>query len=527
MVRGRSAGMLPSREAIAKSTIVTILCLLLIFSGGLYYWLVLLPRPVVEKIVISQKTDLTTLDPHGAADSPTITVLAHTYEPLIKTEFVEGELRFVPWLAESYEFIDDVTLELRIREGVKFHDGSEFNASVVKFNIERVLNPKVSKWAFLLEAVEKVEVVDEYTVRLITKYPFGPLISNLAHLAVVMVPPTAPMDEPITNPIGTGPYKFVEWIKGEKALLERFEGYWGEKPPTRFLEWKPIADDASRIAALEAGVTHIVTHVPPHEIERLRDIGFNVISMPSTRTIFVCFNVTYGPLADARVRRAIFHAINREAIVEHILLGAGTVATSFFAPGILGYKEVSLPEYDPDKAKELLVEAGYAGEPLSLIFSAPRGRYLMDEKIAEAVAFDLGEVGIEVTLEVIEFGALLEKILVTWGLQMWLLGWSTVTLDADYALYPWFHSTQIKRGAFNTMMYSNPEVDRLLSDARATLDPEIREGLYAEALEMLAADLPVVPLHYENIVVAMAPELEGVFVDPRERIVLDRAYIIS
>ncbi|MEM0366000.1 MAG: ABC transporter substrate-binding protein [Acidilobaceae archaeon] len=477
----------------------------------------------IDVLKISQRADLSTIDVQVATDAPTLSVFGHVYETLFRVKFDEtGTPTFVPHLVESYTKINDTLWEFRLKSGVKFHDGKPLTAHDVKASFER--GPQVGSLPrILLGFIEEVQVVDNLTFRLVLKYPFGPMIAHLSHPSTAIIPawvaerfPNAPIDS-TAYIIGTGPYRFVEYKKGERTVLEVFADYWGRKPTVKRIEWVPIPDDSTRVSFLEAGTVDIVTHVPPQFVNLLKDKGFQVVQIPSVRVIYIGINVERIP--DARVRQALNLAVDKEAIVKHILEGAGSVASAPIHPSVFGYSKQTPYQYDAAKAREAIRAAGWEGR--ELVFITPQGRYLKDREIAEAVKAYLEAVGLRVKVEVMEWAAYISRVTTQKDFDLFLLGWSTVTLDADYGLYSLFRS-----GApFNRMQYSNAEVDRLLDAARAESDLAKRAQLYAEAQRLIWQDAPWIFLHYEDIIVAFKPKLVDIEIQPIERWILTYAMV--
>jgi len=484
------------------------------------------PTPTVkyaemDLLKISQRADLSTIDVQVATDAPTLSVFSHVYETLFKIKFdAEGRASFEPWLVESYKQINSTVWEFKLRSGIKFHDGTTLTSRDVKASFER--GPKVGGLPrVLLGPVKEVQVVDDLTFRIVLKYPFAPLIAHLAHPSTAIVPakvvelfPDKPIDD-IKYIVGTGPYKFVEFVKAERTVLETFDGYWSRKPTVKKIVWVPVPDDSTRASYLEAGTVDIITHVPPHIVPTLKAKGYKVIQIPSTRVIYIGINVER--VADARVRQALNYAVDKEAIVKRVLEGAGIVATSPVCPAVFGYTKLDPYPYNSSKAKSLIKEAGWEGR--ELVFITPQGRYLRDREIADAVKAYLEEVGLKVKIEVMEWAAYISRVLNQKDFDLFLLGWSTVTLDADYGIYSLFRT-----GApFNRMFYSNSKVDELLDKARETADPSLRQQYYAQAQKLIWQDAPWIFLHYEDIAVAMKPYITEVEIQPIERWILTYA----
>ncbi|MCX8199056.1 MAG: ABC transporter substrate-binding protein [Sulfolobales archaeon] len=474
--------------------------------------------PEIEVLRISQKADLSVIDVQVATDAPTLTVFGHVYETLFRLRFTEeNKPVFEPYLVESYEYVDNITIKFKLREGVLFHDGKSLTSHDVKASFER--GPRVGGLPrILLGPIAGVEVIDNLTFVIKLKYPFAPIIAHLAHPSTAIIPAWIAEvfpDKPINSTeyiIGTGPYKFIEFRKLEKTILGVFDKYWGEKPTVKRIEWIPVEEDDTRIAKLEAGDIDIATHVPPHLAGLLKGKGFNIVQIPSTRIIYIGINNERIP--DPRVRQALNYAIDKNAIVSEVLEGAGRVADAPIPSVVFGYTKLTPYEYDPVKARKMLEEAGWIGREVLLI--APAGRYLKDREIAEAVQMYLQAAGLKVRIEIMEWAAYIARVTREKDFDLYLLGWSTVTLDADYGLFSLFRS-----GApFNRMFYVNTEVDRLLDSARSEVDRDKRLSLYKQAQELVWSDAPWIFLHIEDIIIAMRPDLENVEIQPIERWIL-------
>lgn len=476
----------------------------------------------IDVLRISQKADLSTIDVQVATDAPTLNVLGHVYETLFRLTFApDGSPVFEPHLVESYDYINQTAIRFRLRGGIVFHDGQPLTSRDVVASFTR--GPKVGALPrTLLGPVKSVVAVDEQTFILVLRYPFAPIIAHLAHPSTAIIPARVVElfpDRPINSTayiVGTGPFRFVEFRKLEKTVLERFDRYWGQRPTVKRIEWIPIEDDDTRVAKLEAGDVHVITHVPPHLSEVVKNRGFKVVQIPSTRVIYIGFAVDRIP--DPRVRQALNYAVDKNAIVSRILQGAGTVATAPIPPRVFGYSAQTPYPYDPERARKLLAEAGWTGREIVMI--APSGRYLKDREIAEAVQMYLQAVGLNVKLTTMEWAAYISKVMgEVRDFDLFLLGWSTVTLDADYGLYSLFRTN----ASFNRMRYSNLRVDALLDEARSETSAERRRQLYSEAQKLIWEDAPWIFLHVEDIIVAMDPKLENVVIQPIERWILTYA----
>jgi peptide/nickel transport system substrate-binding protein len=482
--------------------------------------------------IIGHGTDAVILDSALATDAPTFTILEHVAETLFElTE--EGKVR--PKLAVSQSVAPDGrTWTIRLRTGVRFHDGTPFDAEAAKFNLDRVLDPATrSPWRFLISRITSVSVVDPSTIRLVTDAPFAPLLAHLTHGGTGMQSPAAIRRlgaDYARQPVGTGPFRFKEWIRGDRVTVGRNDDYWGDKAFLDDVQFRVIPDDGARLAALEAGSIHVAVRVPPREIERLKNsAALSVEVTTSLRTIYAAFNVTRPPFNDRRVRQALNHAVNKRAIVASALAGTARVSDAPIAPNVEGYSRVTTYEWDLERAEALLREAGYSRtRPVRAVFHHPTGRYIRDAEIAASIQGLARRVGIELELRTLEFGAyiaLTARPREQNDIQMYMLGWGTVTGDADYGLYALFHSSQFPPVGFNRGFYSNPQVDALLDRGRTTIDQAQRDRIYGEAMRIIMDDAAWVFLHSESQVTGVRRTAQGVIVHPAERVMFTRAWL--
>lgn len=481
-------------------------------------------------LVIAQGVDAVTLDSHLVVDAPTFTVTSHIFETLFE---YTPDGKIVPHLAESYTVSpDSLVWTLKLRKGVKFHDGTPLDAEAVKFNLERVLNPETkSTYKFLINRITKIEAVDASTVRLSTEKPFAPMLAHLTHGAIAIQSPAAIKKhgkEYINFPTGTGPFKFKEWVRGDRLVLVKNPDYWGKKPYVNEVVFKPVPEGGARVALIETGAAHAIVRVPPRDAPRLaasKDV--EVVNTPSVRTIYIAFNMLKAPFTDLRVRQALNHAVNKPSVVQHILAGVGRPSDAPISPGIFGYRPIMTYGYDPAKAKKLLAEAGHPKGFKTELY-CPSGRYLNDIQVCEAVQAQLREVGVDAAIKTMEWAAYLD--ITKKGPQesvvpMYMLGWGTVTGDADYGLYALFHSSQWTPAGQARNFYKNPKVDELLDRGRTVANPAAREAAYKEAMELITKDAPWLFLHAESQLSAVRKNVKGVVVHPIERMMAHEAWI--
>ncbi|WP_164217000.1 glutathione ABC transporter substrate-binding protein [Virgibacillus sp. YIM 98842] len=484
-------------------------------------------------LVIAKASDMVAFDPAGSNDVPSSDVQENIFERLTTQD---ADMEVQPSLAESWEQVEDDIWEFQLREGVTFHDGSEFNAEVVKANIDRVLDPDVaSQRAFLYEMVTEVEVVDDYTVRFHTEYPFAPLPAHLAHSGGGMVAleqieadyeamengeePGSVINE---NPIGTGYFKFDEWQPGEYVRLVRNEDYWGDNALLDSVTFKVVGEDLTRVAEVTTGDSHMAYPLSPSDIPQIEETdGASVLQQPSVSLSYIGFNMEKEPFDDPLVRQAINMAIDKSQIIDGIYDGIGIPAIGPIPPDVFGYDDsVSGLEHDLEEAQNLLAEAGYE-DGFSTTIWTNDSRERIDA--ATNVQAQLGEIGIDVEVEVLEWGAYLEQT-ANGEHDMFVLGWSTVTGDADYALYALFHSNNVGEPG-NRSFIRDDELDELLDAGRREGDPEARQEIYTQAQERLTELAPMLYLHHQEHVFSVRDEVKGLEVLPTQILQLKDVYI--
>ncbi|MEH7343105.1 glutathione ABC transporter substrate-binding protein [Bacillus sp. JJ1532] len=459
-------------------------------------------------------SDAPTLDPHGVNDTASNTATTQLYERL--TDYApDGSV--VPLLATEYKAVDDTTWEFKLREGVKFHDGTDFNAEAVKMSFERIIDPEfASPKAVILNVITEVKVIDDHTIQIITEKPFAPLPAHLAHNAGSIIAPSALQEEKDggkkvdENPIGTGPFKFDSWNRGAEIKFVKNDEYWGEKPSIETVAIKVVPEQATRVAMIETGEAHLML-VGASDVTRVEAMdGIEIDRVRGTRMDYVSFNLNKAPYDNIKVRQAIAMAINKDDVVNGILDGQGVPAVGPLAPTVVGnYQDLKPLPYDVEAAKELLAEAGFADGFKTTIFVNEGSKERAD--IAELVQAQLAEINIEVDIQVIEWGTFLEKT-AAGEHELFVLGWTTVTGDADYGLYALFHSAN-HGSVGNRSFYTNAKVDELLDKGRTSTNQDDRNEAYKEVSEILVEEAPMVYLHHPDFVHATNGVESGLFVN--------------
>jgi peptide/nickel transport system substrate-binding protein len=458
------------------------------------------------KVVIAQGVDPTTLDTMNQQETPASVVAAHIFDTLVERD---QNLKVVPALAaELPKLVAPTVWEVKLRKGVKFHNGEEFNAESVKFSLERAKEPAM-RGSSNFKPIERVEIVDPFTVRVHTVKPWPIFVNALTQRQASMYPAKAYAGKDTQfvskNPIGTGPYRFVRWSKDEEIVLEANEQYWRGAPHVKTVVFRPIPDDAVRVAALQNGEVDVAVNIPPHLANIIANHPKVFLSTaPSIRTIQLMFYTHQfdaqnklvgpyqGPTADKRVRQAITSAIDADEIVQSVLDGKAQRVATLLPNMHFGF-DPSLRPIKPDLArtKKLLAEAGYPNG-LDLVLNSPQGRYVRDKEVAEAVAGQLTKAGIKTQLKTYEFVSYLNNMVYTHKAgPVWLIGWGQPTMDAEGIYVPLFRSGSLLSN------YYNPDLDGLVDEAQRTMDEKKRLEIYHRINRLWIDDAAAVPLYQQ------------------------------
>jgi peptide/nickel transport system substrate-binding protein len=457
-------------------------------------------------ITVAQPADALTMDPAKHSAFPTANIMFQIYDALV-TQDADG--KFVPALATEWSNPDPLTWRFKLRQGVKFHNGEDFNAAAVKFTFDRALDPAFKAPYFSrISAIKSVEIVDDYTVDFKTEVPFPTMLFSLyeASFAAMIVPPKyiaeKGADILATAPVGTGPYKFVEWLKDDRVVLEANPDYWGGAPAIKKVIFRPIKEVRTRIAELTSDGVDIAVDIPPEDVANLNSGGATKIAtIPSDFMFFYAFDTLKdGPLQNKLVRQAINYAVDVDAIQQALLGGMGTRIALTLPTNAFGYDPAWAPyPYDPEKAKALLTEAGYP-DGFTIKLTARQGRYMKDSEIMEATIGFLAEVGIKVETNYLEPGVWATVSEAKGREGIIFPGWSG--RDPDLVWYPLLHTGQYQS------YYSNPELDKLLDAGRATLDPAERTAIYEKAAAIIKDDAPQLPLVQPPLIYGIDAKLD-------------------
>ncbi len=477
----------------------------------------------IKELVIAIGVDADTLNPQ----EQTTTLIQNMCDLIYDNFFFQdptGKLH--PRLATKYEIAPDgLTYTLHLRKGVKFSDGTEFNADAVKLTFERAMDPKLRvPLRFAIGMVKECVKIDDHTVALKLSYPFAPLAPTLSMTLVSPISPAAIQkygDEVRQNPVGAGPFILKEWIKGDRLVFVRNENYHGDKPTVAQITWKIVPEDATREAMLRSGQVHICYKPLPSNLAALKADSSITVEMPlDTRTIFMGLNCQKGVTVDKKVRQAFNYAVDKKAIVKKILFDTAQPMDGPVSPVVFGYQKMDQPyDYNPEKAKQLLKEANFDFSK-TVAMRTPQGRYLFDKQVSEAVQAYLQAIGVKTELRTYDwptYTAGLLKPLADTELEVFLLGWGPLILDADMGLYGQFTCEVNPPKGLGSAFYCDAEYDAMMKDSRKEQDPQKRLALLKKASQKVWDDCPWIWLHVEKFVLAYSSKIKGMVVTPTEK----------
>ncbi|WP_066504077.1 ABC transporter substrate-binding protein [Abyssisolibacter fermentans] len=468
-----------------------------------------------KTLIYARGADSTALDPAYVSDGESAKVIVNIYEGLVR--YKDGSTEIEPALATDWKVSDDgKEYVFNLRKDVKFHDGTPFNADAVVFSVERQLPPNRTSdmpyASFTYGEVEKVEKVDEYTVKFTLKDKYTPFLANMA--MALAAPIACPNGKDLSsNPIGTGPFKFVKWDKGQAITLEKNEDYWGEKAKVDKVIFKITKENSVRASELIAGSVDIIDGVAPNDVKQLEDNKLNVLKQNGMNINYMAFNCSREPFNDPKLREALSHAIDREELVKYLYQGYSELASSYMPSFIPGYNDAVKPyEYDTEKAKQMLKELGKEDLEVKMIcYSNPRPYNPVGQKLAEAVQNYLSQVGVKATIDVYPWKEYKQKATQGEG-DILFFGWIGDNGDADNFL-SLLDSKEIS-SSLNSAMYSSEEIDELLAEAKTMTNGEERNKVYEKVQEILTKDAPWLPISHATDMAAYTNDIKGFKLHP-------------
>ncbi len=452
-------------------------------------------------VTIGSGVDIESADPMVTTSAMSRSIMGAIFDTLVVRD---NTMAIQPSLATSWDTPDSTTWIFHLRDGVKFHNGDPFDASAVKFTLERFVDPATkAAQASLLKPISAIEVLDPHTVKVSTSAPYAALLPVLADYVFVMDPTVSGQDANKVV-IGTGAYQFVEWQPGQRVVIKANPSYWGKKPQLDQIILRPIPEAATRLVELKSGGVDVISPVAPTQYADVSGTGANLVKVPGS-IITIMFNLAMKPFDDTRVRQAFNYAVDKQAIINGVLQGAGYEMSSVLRQGMLGYDASLQPyPYDPAKAKSLLAEAGQTN--LNVELGSPDGRYPNDKLVAQAVAAQLGQVGVTVNVVTSEYGAYVQNI-IGHKLQFFLIGQTGVTseINMPQALAP---------GGAMTQNYNNQQALQLIQQASSTLDTTQREAIYKQVAQIAHDDPPWLFLYSQEDAYGVAIRVTGLTPHP-------------
>ena len=502
---------------------LTIVIMTLMFAFGLGF----MPAGAIAKDIkvlrIGIGIDPDTINPVEITTAIPANLTELLYDSLFDTD-AAGKV--IPNLATEWSVSEDgKTWTIKLRKDVAFIDGAPFSAETLKRQFELIKDPTVRMpFRFLYAGIKNVTVVDDYTVQYDLHAPFAPFADLFSVTGIVSQKAVTPYDATKLNqhPVGSGPYKLAEWVRGERLVLVRNDGYWGKKPTVEKLVFQIIPETATRVAMLRAGQLDLAYSPTPADVPSLEaDPNITVTRPLSTRMIFIGMNTQKGPATDKIVRQAFNYAVDKEAITDKILFKVAKPLDGPLPPSIFGYTRMEKQyDYDPQKAKELLNQANFTKDTVVKMIT-PNGRYTYDKQVAEAVQAYLNDIGVKTELRTYDwptYMGMTSKPLDQSQVELYLTGWGFPYYDADCYLLMYFSSFVHPPKGLNTTFYHNPEYDQAVGAARQIMDPAKRLALYKQAATMLWDDAAAIWLYVEPFAIAHKSIYQGLDIRPNERI---------
>jgi peptide/nickel transport system substrate-binding protein len=532
-----------SRRDVLKGTAATVGAAALSGSGVGRGLIVAAPRAALRAqsapntLVIGMEAEISSFDPAVMTGTSTFRPVSSMFDML--TNLWDQTTDIKPDLAESWDIASDaMSVTMKLRPGVKFHDGTDLNADAVVFSFERMLNPDSPDYfgpysfpAFFFPAYKTSTAVDPMTVKFELKQPDATFFSALVWNTGAIVSPTAAKaaGKDFSNkPVGAGPFKFTSWQKDVLTTMDAFPDYWGGAPKLQTLLWKPIIEEAARFNQLTSGEVDFIVSLYPQFVPAIKaNPDLQLIQGPSLHTWWCYLNMHFEPFKNVKVRQAMNHAIDRQSLINNVLQGTAVESKSWSWPGTWSYADdVTTYDYDPEKAKSLLAEAGYPnGFDLPYLVPASGSGMVAPKEIATAMQADLAKIGVNAQIETQEWITFIAASLGKGhlddvnGKQYGMSQFSWMNPVADPGLYVEYVTVgQGDANGANLSYYDNNEYTDLLANARKTTDQNERADLYKKAQKIFADDAPWLFMFHSNFVTAARKNVQGITLSPNQNV---------
>ncbi|MCL1949172.1 MAG: ABC transporter substrate-binding protein [Turicibacter sp.] len=474
-------------------------------------------------LTVAMGANPVTLDPSAHTDAPSRIVIGQIFDTLLN---VDEDLEIVPGLATEWERIDELTVKFTLRDDVYFHNGEPFTAEDVKFSLSRAqASPMIASLAGDIDP-DGFTILNDHQIKVSTTIPLSPFLLRMTHPALSMMNESAVVEAGefvAQSPVGTGPFRFLEWSPGESIMLEAFENYYLGRPASDGLTLRIINEPSGRIIALETGEVDIALDVSSADIARVQDdSNLQLMRQLNFGISYMGFNNSREPFDNVLVRQAISYAIDVPSLVEILNEGVGVVARGAMNQRTWGFNDDIQPrEFNPERARELLAEAGLEDGFSTTISSNSESAIRISK--ATVIANQLREIGIDAEIVTMDWGTYLEAMS-NGDHDMFLLGWSNPLGDPDNALFPMFHTQQAGLGN-NHGRFSNERVDEILELTTRTFDNAERLALFHEAQEILFEEAPWVFLDNTETIVAVSNNVEGFWLRNSGRFFFSDVYV--
>lgn len=470
-----------------------------------------------QELVIAVNENFISMDPHNTGDTNSNSVQSAMLEGLLG---FDSEGKIINKLAEDYSVSENaLEYSFKLRQGVKFHDGEAFNAEAVKANYERIMKDdslRLNSRGFNL--ITNIEIINDYEMKVTLKEPYAGMLTRFSSAKILSPKLLAEGNDKVgKNPVGTGPFKFVEWVQGDHLTVERFDEYWSKVDRVKKITYKPVPENGSRVAMLKTGEAQVIYPLPSQNIKDLEgDDAIKVEKIPSTIARYVSINTMKEPFNDPRVRQALNYAVSKEDYIQVVNAGFGLPLDSAIPSKTLHYKKQEMYDQDIEKAKQLLKEAGLEKGFKAEIWGNTNSDTM---KGMQFIQQQLKAIGVDLEIKSMEEGTLSDQIFGAQTpeeatLQMWYVSWSSYPSDTTNATKPLFYGGSFPPNGANTAYYKNEQVDKWIEEVNITADPAQQAEIYGNIQAAIYKDAPWIFLGVDEILAGKRTNVEGVSISP-------------